>query len=118
MSSIFVSYSSRDRSVVKGVADDLTDFGHHVWFDRELTGGHKWWDDILSTIRDSDLFLFALSPDSLSSYPCGLEYKYAYALGKRILPVLIADVDLNLLPEELSQIQYVDYRQPEDRQTV
>ncbi len=118
MSDIFVSYSSADRDLIKSMAGDLADFGHRVWFDREISGGHEWWNDILDQIRQCDLFIFALTPHALASHPCRLEYTYAFALNKRILPLLLADVDMRLLPHELSKIQFVDYRHPENRDSV
>lgn len=112
MANIFISYKSSERDKVKALADDIEAIDHEVWFDKELTGGHLWWDSILEQIRECDIFIYALSPASLDSYPCELERRYAYALQKRILPVLIVDgVRTNLLPPELSSIQFVDYRQ-------
>ncbi|HLV34575.1 MAG TPA: toll/interleukin-1 receptor domain-containing protein, partial [Spirillospora sp.] len=108
---IFVSYSSKSRSIVQGLAEDLETAGHQVWFDRKLTGGQVWWDQILEQIRQCDLFIFALTPDAMDSHPCKLEYTYASELGKTVLPVLLADgVSVNLLPPPLTTIQFVDYR--------
>lgn len=116
---LFVSYSSRDRDSVKNLAQDLesavktlphqSEFG--VWFDQELIGGHDWWNNIISAIYHCDLFIFALTPDSLESAPCKLEYTYASQLNKRILPILLSDgVNPGLLPAELQRLQFVDYR--------
>src|SRR5688572_2935636 len=112
MARIFISYSSKDRNVVTNLATDLQELGHEVWFDRELsqTGGQKWWSNILSQIRNCDIFLFALTPASLGSDPCQREYRYAYALGKPLVPVMLAAVDIPSLPVELQEIQFIDYR--------
>ena len=41
-------------------------------------------------------------------------HSYADALGKPVLPILVAEeVSTNLLPPKLSQLHWVDYRQPE-----
>jgi hypothetical protein len=119
---LFISYSSRDRETVKSLAQDLeaavktlpkeqgVEFG--VWFDQELIGGHDWWDNILSAVYHCDLFIFALTPSSLASGPCKLEYTFAHDLNKRILPVLLSsEVNAALLPTPLQRIQFVDYRQ-------
>src|ERR1041384_4491565 len=107
---IFISYSSKDRSVVETLASDLALLGHTIWFDRELTGGHEWWNDILATIRACDLFIFALTPLSLDSYPCRLEYEYAHQLQKRILPIMLTSIEARRLPQALQRLQFVDYR--------
>jgi hypothetical protein len=111
---IFISYS-KTREVVASLAQDFEALGHSVWFDQELIGGQDWWDGILENIRACDLFVFALSPQSLASYPCQLEYTYAGALNKRILPVLIGEINVSLLPPLLSTIQFVDYRQQDKK---
>jgi hypothetical protein len=107
---IFVSYSSKTREQTQGLIDDLEGLGHDVWFDQELTGGHAWWDAILANIRESDLFVIALTTNWLDSQPCNLEYGYAQALGKNILPVSISNIETRHLPAALSSIQFVDYR--------
>lgn len=112
MPNIFISYSSKNRPDVTALAIDIDSLGYDVWFDKELTGGHSWWQSILREIRKRDVFLFALSKQSLDSYPCRLEYRYAHDLNKNILPVLISgEVSAHLIPPELSKIQYIDYRQ-------
>lgn len=108
---IFVSYSSKSKARVQALAQDLETAGHEIWFDHKLTGGQAWWDQILEQIRACDLFIFALTPEAMDSYPCKLEYTYAHDLGKNVLPVLLADgVSVNLLPPPLTAIQFVDYR--------
>ena len=59
---IFISYSSKNRDLVRTLAADLKALGHDVWFDVELTGGQLWWDNILDQIRGCDLLIAALTP--------------------------------------------------------
>jgi TIR domain len=111
MSTVFVSYARERTEAVEALARDLAALGHEVWLDRELVGGHIWWEQILANVRRCDVFLFALSPEALDSTPCRLEYTYASDLGKAILPVLVADgVSSEFLPPALSRVHYVDYR--------
>ena len=118
MSNIFISYNRNSEAIVKTLADDIEALGHTPWFDQELSGGQAWWEQILKQIRDCDVFIFILSPESLDSVACKREYGYAVELGKPILPILVADdVSTNLLPPELSKIQFVDYRQ-QDRKAA
>lgn len=108
---LFISYSSKSREAVQQLATDLSDLGYTVWFDRELTGGHQWWAAILGQIRDCDVFIFALTPEALESFPCELEWKYARDCHKRILPVQLTEVRLASIPAGLLEIQMVDYRE-------
>jgi hypothetical protein len=110
MTMVFVSYGRENHAVVRSLTQDLVELGHTIWFDQDLTGGRAWWDHILSRIRECDVFVVALSPESLDSEACKRECSYAFKLGKTLLPVLIADVRAELLPPLLAEIQYVDYR--------
>src|SRR5262249_53228618 len=84
---------------------------HVAWLDRELTGGHPWWDRILAQIRASDVFVYVLTKRSLDSDACQREHSYAAALGKTVLPILVAEgVSTNLLPPALARLQLVDHR--------
>lgn len=109
---IFVSYRSLDRSIVQELVADIIDMEHDVWYDQELEGGQKWWDNIVSNIAKCDILIFALSLKSLDSFACKLEYSYAAELKKHILPVqLTDDVHHNLLPVILQERQIVNYIQ-------
>lgn len=112
MKKIFFSYSERSKETLKTLVADLKELHEYdLWIDQKLTGGQQWWNEILKQIRECDVFLFAISPESLESEACSREYTYAYRLGKNILPVMVADVDtINLLPKELKTVQYIDYR--------
>jgi TIR domain len=98
MERIFVSYSRTNLDVVTQAIQDLKAVGIEAWHDQTLTGGQRWWNNILSRIRDCEIFIFALSPESLESEACRGELGYAAQLGKTILPLLVADgINLNLL---------------------
>ena len=68
--SIFISYARKDRAAAETLRHDLERTRSSVWLDDELTGGQAWWETILGQIRSCDLFVFALSPDSLRSKAC------------------------------------------------
>ena len=107
---LFFSYSRANVDVVSTLAADATSLGNQTWIDHELTGGQRWWDEVLRQIRACDIFVTALSPAFVASKACEAEYAYAAAMGKPILPVMVEPgVADSLLPPELSQIQRVDY---------
>jgi WD40 repeat protein len=115
---IFISYSSKSRTVVEALAVDLEALGYTVWFDRELTGGQDWWEEILHSIRRCQLFLYALTSEALDSYACKLEFDYATALNKRIMPVMLSDINISLLSTTLQKVQIVDYRKQNKQQAL
>jgi len=111
MRRIFISYSRNNLDTVRQLVSDLQAVGIDTWHDQTLTGGQRWWDSILSQIRACDIFVFALSPDSLDSEACKSELDYVVRLGKPILPVQVSDgVNVNLLSSPLNEIQVADYR--------
>src|SRR5579862_6729929 len=118
MALIFISYRSQNRTLVEPLADDLNGIGHTAWFDKELSGGQVWWEEILERIRACDVLIFALTPESLESSPCKLEYTYAISLGKPILPVMLTNVNLHTLPPALSVLQVVDYQRRDKGATM
>jgi uncharacterized protein YecT (DUF1311 family) len=118
MANIFISYNHHVKEITTNLDNDIKALGHTVWYDQELSGGQAWWDKILASIRNCDVFVFVLDPMTLNSAACKSEYGYAAALGKTILPVLVSEgVSIKLLPHELLLIQYVDYKK-QDREAA
>jgi hypothetical protein len=113
---IFLSYARETTSAAKTLADDIEKLGYATWLDRDLHGGKAWWDQILAQIRDCEIFVLALSPDSVRSTACSREASYAETLGKPILPIMVAE-GVGVLPARLSRIHYVDYRK-QDRDAL
>jgi hypothetical protein len=108
---VFICCARRDAEVVDLLRRDVERAKCKVWVDRELTGGQEWWDTILSQIRSCSLFVFVVSPESLRSKACMVELRYALALGRPLLPVMVRDTSLQLVPREIGNSQIVDYRQ-------
>ena len=106
---IFVSYARRDRQAVELLLQDMRRARHEVWVDEELTGGQAWWDTILATIRSTDLFVIALSPDLLKSRACHAEYEYAVGCNRTVLPVMVATVSPQMAPPAIANAQILDY---------
>ena len=107
--SIFISYARKDRAAAETLRHDLERARSSVWLDDELTGGQAWWETILGQIRSCELFVFALSPDSLRSKACQAELRYAIALQRPLLPVMVRAVSVQLAPPAIADAQIIDY---------
>jgi hypothetical protein len=119
MQAIFVSYSRSDQEPVGRMVAKLQAAGYKVWYDQKLSGGQKWWENILDEIRGCDVLIFVLSAASLDSEACRKELEYAVALGKTPIPVQVADdVHLKNLPQSLSEFNAVDYRAGDEAATL
>ena len=98
MRNFFLSYSRTDKDRLAHLLRGLDRLHHHVWMDEQLEGGQQWWDEVLSQIRAADAVIIALSPAVLDSTACLLEFRYARAVGKPVVPVMIDPVNPDLLP--------------------
>ncbi|MBN1565945.1 MAG: toll/interleukin-1 receptor domain-containing protein [Anaerolineae bacterium] len=110
MSTIFISYSRRDRAFVELFYPQLADHGFSVWYDSQIPGGEKWLAFIIDQIRRSQLVIAILSPDSINSEWVNLECGMAIGLGKPIIPLLI-DPSVTI-PSYLATYQAITYHGP------
>jgi Tol biopolymer transport system component len=110
MTSIFISYSRSERTMIQQLAAQLRRiYGvDEVWYDEDISGGQRWWDEIRRQIAACEIFMFMLSEDSATSEYCRKEYEEAQRQGKEILPVRIKPIPPEKIPNFLSAIQYVD----------
>jgi hypothetical protein len=106
---IFISYSSKNRALVDQLAEHLSEMGYTVLYDQEILAGQAWWDKILEDIRACTVFIYALSPEYVDSYPCDLEYRYARELNRPMLPVMIRPVDFKQVPSHIALTHVLDY---------
>ncbi len=109
MAEVFISYSRKNEGEVKRLVQILERMRHRVHYDQDHSGGHVWWDAILADIRRSSIFIIALSYDYLDSLPCSLEFHYALALNKHILPVMVGQVDYDKVPANISRLNVVQF---------
>ncbi|MBD3351579.1 MAG: TIR domain-containing protein, partial [Candidatus Lokiarchaeota archaeon] len=103
---IFVSYSRLNRNFTNKFAKDLRRRQIRVWFDERLKGGKSWRNQLSIAIKNTDVFILVLSPDSMNSENVAWELKKALILNKTILPILYQKCDI---PKILKSIQYIDF---------
>jgi WD40 repeat protein len=106
---VFLSYSRSDKPKVAQLTDELEVLNCKVWVDQQLTGGEKWWNRILHEIRNCDIFVFCLSPNSIRSRPCQLELGYALSLDKSIMPVALVSLSGAELPATIRDLQVLEF---------
>ncbi|TNE49247.1 MAG: toll/interleukin-1 receptor domain-containing protein [Sphingomonadales bacterium] len=94
MKNVFLSYSRSDTELAFSLAAEIELLGYSIWIDREIEGGQNWWAEIISAIRNCDVFVFCASGDSLTSEICRTEFDYAVALRKVILPISLAEMEV------------------------
>ena len=73
-----------------------------------------WMKEIQKGIEDADIFLFLVSPDSISSSICAAEVDHAVLNGKRIIPVIVRDFDAKLSPATITHLNWIFFSRPQD----
>ena len=111
---IFLSHASEDRSLAREIQLALLGSGHQVFFDREsLLAGGDFHTRIREEVNGSDLFIFLISPHSLSSGKYTLsELRYAEKKWlhprEHVLPVMIERVPFEQINEYLKAVTILE----------
>lgn len=107
MRTVFISYATVDKPQIRQIEELLRLSGNVTpWFDGYLIAGREWQAQLDERIQECDVFLYALTPESVKSEWCLWEYAKAVEYGKHIVPVLMQA--RTELPKSLSKVQYVD----------
>lgn len=107
MAKIYISYSRIDAPFAKKLTNDLRKLGHDVWIDDSITGGTDWWNESISLILRSNIFIVLVSSSSSSSEWVSREIEIALHAPTRIIPILIGDSEI---PRSIRAIQFLDAR--------
>ena len=110
---VFLSYSREDATAARELAAVLATAGSPVHLGRDLRGGEAGWNEILAAIRACDVFVLALSDNSIGSRLCRAELAYAQELGLPLLPVRVGPVR-RPLPAPITESQVVDWSTGDD----
>ncbi len=107
---IFVSYSHRQSDEAEAIVLSLQGYRHDVFFDRErLKPGQGYDQRIHASIRQADLFVFLISPDSVSprSYALselGMARQKWEAPENKVLPVEVVPTPMEDIPQYLRAV--------------
>ena len=119
MTSLFISYSRRDSRFAHKLTEAFKDQNWDFWIDWEgIPPTVDWWKEIEKGIEETDIFLFLISPDSISSKVCKQEIEHAYKNGKRLIPVVVRDVNADEAPSELVNLNWIFFRESDDFHTA
>ncbi len=113
MSYVFISYARKDYHFVERLRASLDDAGISYWIDHEelATGTPNWERAIKQAIKDCDLVIWVVTPESYSSEYVQGEIVYAESYQRKIFPVWAGgDNWIDCVPLERTRIQYIDMR--------
>jgi len=111
---VFISYASEYKNIADRIAVGLRQDGIDVFFDRDqLAPGGAYDTRIRKAIKQSDLFIFLISPESVSENAYALtEMGFARERWKNptghILPVFVAKTTLDEVPAYLRSVTILE----------
>jgi hypothetical protein len=110
---IFISYSRRDLAFVTQLHQELSQRGISAWFDKEsIQVADQWRTSIVEGIRDCNVFVLVLSPDSTASENVRKEVDLAERYKKRIVPLMWRTTEIPVAMEyQLAGIQWIDFKE-------
>ena len=103
-SHVFISYSHKDLVFADRLAPVIEAAGYEVLLDRhDLHYGAKWKDELSDFVRQAEIIVFVVSPNSVSSQYCMSELDQARNLNKRIISIVLRQVPPEKLPEYIRE---------------
>ncbi len=115
MTQVFLSASEKDCVLKEKIGKTLMREGWTIWTNQtDIKTGTAFKNEIKKGIEGADNFVYFISLAALRSTYCQEELTQALAYNKRIIPVLIQEIDLNLIPPKLQELQFIDLTKSED----
>lgn len=118
---VFLSYRSLERAFALRLAALLHESGINVWADCLPSGlrvGDDWPRSLAEAIDSCRCVVAVISPAYLNSEMCRNELSRARQRGRIVFPVLIEPVSPNDWPIELQRLQYDDFTNWRDPDTL
>lgn len=104
---IFISYSHQDKEWVQRLKNDLDQEGFRIWIDeKNIRVGNPIGEKIKTGVSSCHFFCVILSQHSIKSSWVEEECKLARKVQKKILPVLIHEVELPMI---LRDLKFADF---------
>ncbi len=115
MADTFISYSRKDIAFAKIIHESLQSSQLDTWIDwQDIPPNADWFAEIEEAIEQADTFIFIISPHSVDSEICSREIAHAEENNKRLIPIVISDIDPQAVPANLQPLNWIFFKE-EDR---
>lgn len=115
MSDVFISYSRRDIAFARLLHQALKEQHLEPWIDwQDIPPSADWLAEVYQAIEQSDTVVFIISPTSIDSEICGKEIAHAVKNNKRLIPLVVADVDPRQVSPSLAALNWIFFRESDD----
>jgi len=109
---VYVCHSRDDSEFVQKLTSALLDKNINVTYDlHSIAAAEDWERRNREMIAKSDQIIFVLSPRCIESTYCQWQVGEAKRQGKRIIPVLYKPVDQFKLPDYISSLNYIVFKE-------
>jgi len=117
LADIFVSYSRKDIAFARILHQELNARDLETWIDwQDIPPSADWLAEVYQAIEAADAFVFLVSPTSVDSEVCSSEVAHAIEHHKRLIPIVLNDVDPAVLPPEVASINWIFCREQNEYQ--
>ena len=115
MADVFISYSRKDIQFAQRIHHELEARDREPWVDwQDIPPTSEWLDEVYAGIQAADTYLFIISPNSVVSEICTLEIEHAIQHNKRLVPVVLNDVEDGQVHSAMSAHNWVFLREEDD----
>jgi sugar lactone lactonase YvrE len=115
LTQVFLAAADTDEAIKDKIKKTLLCESITVWTNKtDIKTGTAFPEAINQGIEGADNFVYLISLDSLKSEYCQQELNQALANNKRIIPLLIENIDLDLISLRLKKLQFIDFTEAEN----
>lgn len=112
---VFISYSYEDSEWVRAFAEALRQQKMDVWLDQwSVAPGESLRSAIEVGLRESDAIIAVVSRSNARNPNVFFELGVALGMGKRLIPIISADLETALIPFDLRVRRYLTMGRPDD----
>ena len=112
MSDVFISYSRKNIGFARLLKGAFDEEDINAWIDwQDIPPSTDWLAEVYEAIETSDNFIFLISEHSVISEVCSLEITHALKNHKRIIPIVVNEVEHERVPEPLAAINWIFFTQ-------
>ena len=117
MADIFISYSRKDIAHARLLHKALKENEFETWIDwQDIPPSTEWLAEVYTAVEEASTFIFILSESSRLSEVCTLEIEHARKNNKRIIPIVIDDVQTKEIHPALAAINWIFSRTEDELQ--
>lgn len=110
MTQVFISYAEENSEVKEMVRKSLLRSGITVWTNTtDIQTGEDFESAINRGIAEANSVVYLISQAAIESVYCQQEITLARSYNKRIIPILIEEIDLGQLDDALRRIQFIKF---------